>query len=49
MIREEVNWTCFKCGTKIDPKQNAEKALTLDYDYKVELDRTVSIGAFLAK
>ncbi|MEO2091738.1 MAG: hypothetical protein ABGY75_19955, partial [Gemmataceae bacterium] len=34
---------------KVDPKQNGEKALAIEYEYKMELDKNVTIGAFLAK
>ena len=28
----------------LDPKQNGEKALTIDYEFKMELDKNVNIG-----
>jgi hypothetical protein len=48
-LRDEKPKSLLRWDVKIDPKQNAEKALAVDYEYKLELDRTVSIGAFLAK
>jgi hypothetical protein len=48
-VRDDKPKSLLRWDVKVDPKQNAEKALALDYEYKVELDRTVSIGAFLAK
>jgi hypothetical protein len=36
-------------GRDRDPKQHGEKALTIDYEFKMELDKNVNIGAFQAK
>jgi hypothetical protein len=33
----------------IEPKQNGEKTLSIDYEFKMELDKNVNIGAFQAK
>jgi hypothetical protein len=48
-VRDDKPKNLLRWDVKIDPKQNGEKALAIDYDFKLELDRTVSIGAFLAK
>jgi len=48
-VRDDRAKGLLRWDVKIDPKQNGEKALVVDYEFKLELDRTVSIGAFLAK
>jgi hypothetical protein len=48
-VRDDKPKNLLRWDVKLDPKQNGEKALTIDYEFKLELDRTVSIGAFLAK
>ena len=39
----------LRWDVKLDPKQNGEKALAIEDEYRIELDRTVTIGSFLAK
>ena len=48
-LREEKPKNLFRWDVKVDPKQNGEKALAIDYDFKMELDKTVTIGSFLSK
>jgi uncharacterized protein (TIGR02231 family) len=48
-LRDEKGKGLLRWDVKIEPKQNGEKAMAVDYEFKLELDRTVSIGAFLAK
>ena len=48
-VRDEKNKNLFRWDVKIDPKQNGEKALTIDYEFKMELDKNVTIGSFLSK
>lgn len=48
-VRDEKPKSLLRWDVKLEPKQNGEKALTIDYEFKLELDRTVSIGAFLTK
>ncbi len=48
-VRDEKPKNLLRWDLKLDPKQNGEKALAIDYDFKLELDRNVSIGAFLAR
>ena len=33
----------------VGPKQNGEKTLNIDYEFRMELDKNVNIGGFLAK
>ena len=47
--RDEKPKNLLRWDVKVDPKQNGEKALAIDYDYKMELDKTVTIGSFLSK
>ena len=48
-VRDEKPKNLLRWDVKVDPKQNGEKALAIDYDYKMELDKTVTIGSFLSK
>lgn len=48
-IRDEKPKNLLRWDVKLEPKQNGDKALTIDYEYKLEFDRNVNIGAFLAK
>ncbi len=47
-VRDEKPRNLLRWDVTLDPKQSGEKALAIDYEYKLELERTVSIGAFLA-
>ncbi len=48
-VRDEKPKNLLRWDVKVDPKQNGEKALAIDYDYKMELDKNVTIGSFLSK
>ncbi len=48
-VRDEKSKNLLRWDVKVDPKQNGEKALAIEYEYKMELDKNVTIGAFLAK
>ena len=48
-IRDDRTKNLLRWDVKIDPKQNGEKAMAVDYEYKMEFERSVNIGAFLAK
>ena len=48
-VRDDKPKNLLRWDVKIDPKQNGEKALAIDYEYRLELDRNVNIGGFLAK
>lgn len=48
-VRDEKPKNLLRWDVKIDPKQNGEKALVIDYEYRLELDRNINIGGFQAK
>lgn len=48
-VRDERPKNLLRWDMKLDPKQNGEKALAIEYENRIEFDRTVNIGAFLAK
>ncbi|MFM8274222.1 MAG: mucoidy inhibitor MuiA family protein [Gemmata sp.] len=48
-VRDEKTRGILRWDVNIDPKQNGEKALFIDYEFKMELDKNVNIGGFLAK
>ncbi len=48
-VRDEKNKNLLRWDVKLDPKQNGEKVMTIDYEFKMELDKTVTIGSFLSK
>ncbi len=48
-VRDDRTKNLLRWDVKIDPKQNGEKAMAVDYEYKMEFERSVNIGAFLAK
>lgn len=48
-VRDDKPKNLLRWDVKLDPKQNGDKALLIDYEYKLEFDRNVNIGAFLAK
>lgn len=48
-VRDDLSKGLLRWDVNSDPKQNGEKALTIDYEFKMELDKNVNIGAFQAK
>lgn len=48
-LRDERPKNLLRWDVKLEPKDNGEKALAIEYEYKIEFDRNVNIGAFLAK
>jgi hypothetical protein len=48
-VRDERPKNLLRWDVKVEPKQNGEKALPVEYEYKMELDRNVTIGSFLTK
>lgn len=48
-VRDEKTKGLLRWDVNVDPKQNGEKALTIDYEFKMELDKNVNIGSFQAK
>ena len=47
--RDDLTKNLLRWDVTLAPKQNGDKALAIDYDFKMELDRTVSIGTFISK
>lgn len=48
-LRDERPKNLLRWDVKLEPKQNGDKALNVEYEYKIEFDRNVTIGSFLAK
>ena len=48
-LRDERPKNLLRWDVKLDPKQNGEKAMAVEYEYRLELDRNVAIGGFQAK
>jgi len=48
-LRDEHTKGLLRWDINIEPKQNGEKALSIDYEFRMELDKNVNIGAFQAK
>ena len=48
-LRDERPKNLLRWDVKLLPDQNGDKALTIDYVYKIEFDRNVTISAFQAK
>ena len=47
--RDDRPRNLLRWDLKIDPKQNGEKALSLDYEFKLELDKNVNIAGLMSK
>ncbi|WP_439622781.1 mucoidy inhibitor MuiA family protein [Gemmata sp.] len=48
-VRDEKAKGLLRWDVTVDPKQHGEKALAIDYEFKMELDKNVNIGSFQAK
>jgi len=48
-VRDERPKNLLRWDIKVDPKQNGDKALSIDYEYKMEFEKSVNIGAILAR
>ncbi len=48
-LRDERPKNLLRWDVKVDPKQNGDKALSLDYEYKMEFEKSVNIGSILAR
>ncbi len=48
-VRDDRPKNLLRWDVKVDKGMNGEKVLTIDYEYKLELDKNVTIGSFLAK
>lgn len=47
--RDEKPKGLLRWDVTVQPNQNAEKAMMIEYEYKMELDKNVNIGGFMAK
>ena len=47
--REERTKNLLRWDVTVQPTQNGEKALAIDYDFRLELDKNLQIGAVAAK
>ena len=48
-LREDRPKGLLRWDVTLRPEQNGEKALSIGYEFKMELDRNVNIGGFLAR
>ena len=48
-VRDEKPKGLLRWDLTVQPNQNGEKALMIEYEYKMELDKNVNIGGFLSK
>jgi uncharacterized protein (TIGR02231 family) len=48
-VRDERPKNLLRWDISIDPKQNGDKALVIDYDFKLELDKNVNITGMMSK
>jgi hypothetical protein len=46
-LREERPHNLLRWDLEVDPAMNGEKALTVQYEFKLELDKQMTIGSFL--
>ena len=48
-VRDDQSKGMLRWDVNIESKQNGEKSLSIDYEFKMELDKNVNIGAFQAR
>jgi hypothetical protein len=48
-LREERPHNLLRWDLEIDPDMNGEKAQTVQYEFKLELDRQMTFGSFQSK
>src|SRR5262249_48294444 len=48
-VREERPHNLLRWDLDVEPVMNGEKALTIQYEFKLELDKQMTIGSFLSK
>jgi uncharacterized protein (TIGR02231 family) len=48
-LREERTKNMLRWDVRVDPTMSGEKALAINYEFKVELDRQMQVGTFTAK
>jgi hypothetical protein len=47
--RDEKPKNLLRWDLKVEPRQNGEKSLTIDYEFKLELDKNVNIAGMMSK
>ena len=48
-VREDRPNNLLRWDVEVDPDMSGEKALAIQYDFKLELDRQMTIGSFQSK
>ena len=48
-LREDRPHNLLRWDLDLDPKMNGEKAMTIQYEFKLELDKQMTIGSFSSK
>jgi hypothetical protein len=48
-LREERPHNLLRWDLEVDPAMNGEKALAIQYEFKLELDKQMTIGSFQSK
>lgn len=48
-LREERPHNLLRWDVEVDPTMNGEKAQTIQYEFKLELDKQMTIGSFQSK
>jgi hypothetical protein len=48
-LREEKTHNLLRWDLKLDPAMNGEKAKTIKYEFKLELDKQMMLGSFSVK
>jgi hypothetical protein len=45
-VREERPRNLLRWDLEVNPDANGEKAMTISYDFRIELDKQMTIGTF---
>jgi hypothetical protein len=48
-VREDRPHNLLRWDLEVDPAMNGEKAQTIQYEFKLELDKQMTIGSFQSK
>ena len=48
-VRDDYAKGLLRWDVNVEPKQSGEKALAIDYEFRMELDKNVNLGAFQAR
>ena len=48
-VRDDYTKGLLRWDVNAEPKQSGEKALSIDYEFRMELDKNVNLGAFQAR